>query len=137
MAFADNNDLLELIPSIFDHNVEDWSKELVRAESDINRKIQSEWYNKRYSGSWDATKLTETQWTLATMYRALSYYILPQLSQWRIDGDSFREQIDFYQGRFAEEIADQFEIGIEYDYDGDGSVDDSEINKVSQDRLWR
>lgn len=138
MAFAQNTDLGELVPGIFDHGVEDWSKELTRAENDILRKIQVEWYNKRYNNdNWDQANLVEAQWTQATCYRALAYYILPQLTQWRVDGDSFQEQIDFYQARFAEEIADQFAIGIQYDYNEDNVIDESEHYYNQEDRLWR
>jgi hypothetical protein len=138
MAFATNSDLIDLNPGFMDHGVDDWTNELNKAESDIKTKIRGEWFNKRYSGDdWDPTLLTESQWTLATLYRALAHYILPQLSSWRTDGDSFREQISFYQANFAEEINLQFTLGVEYDYDEDGIVQDSEKNRVQQDRIWR
>lgn len=136
--FATNNDLLDLLPAVFDHGVEDWTVELNRAEEDILRKIQAEWYNKRYNNdNWDPANLVESQWTQATLYRALSNYIMPRLTQWRTDGDAFQTQIKFYQDKFAEEIADQFAIGIQYDYNEDGNIDESEEYYNQQDRLWR
>jgi len=138
MAFATNNDLVDLVRGIFDHCVEVWTTQLLSAQGDVERKIQAEWYNNRYySGDWDPTLLTETQWTRATCYRALSVYILTQLTQWRVDGDSFQEQIDFYQEKFAEEMSDQFAIGIQYDSNEDGAIDSGEEFTRPDTRLWR
>lgn len=138
MAFATNTDLENLVSSVFEHGVDDWSTELSRAEEDVLKKIQIEWYDRRYSGlNWDATNLVESQWTTATCYRALAYYIMPKLSGWRPEGDSFREQIEFYSNRYAEEMNDQFAIGIQYDRDDDGTVTESETYPAIQNRLWR
>lgn len=138
MAFASDDDLVDMLPTVFDHGVATWQPQLDKAEADVVRKIQVEWYNKRYiSNNFDQQYLTAVQWTNAVIYRALGYYILPQLSQWRPESDSFREQMEFYQARFAEEINDQFGIGIEYDYDRDGEVDQGEVYNNTQTRIYR
>ena len=138
MAFATNDDIVDIRPGIFDHGVEDWTVELNKAEADIILKIRADWFNKRYSrDDWDATLLTNTQWTTATIYRALAYYILPKLTQWRVDSDAFQEQIEFYQARYAEEMGAQFDFGIEYDYNEDTVVTDNEVNAMGQNRIWR
>ena len=138
MPFATDNDLLALIPTIFDHGEHSFQDDLDRAEADVVKKIKVEWYNKRYySGSYDESLLTASQWKNATIYRALGFYIMPKLSQWRPESDSFREQMNFYQERFAEEMADEFGVGIEYDYNDDGTVDTGEEFQVSQTRMWR
>jgi hypothetical protein len=138
MSFATDNDLVTLVPDIYDHNVDYWGDEIARAEEDIIRKIRTEWYNKRYSRyNWDQAELVESQWTQATLYRALGYYILPRLTQWRTEGDSFQQQMEFYQARFADEINDQFSIGIQYDYNGDSVIDETENYPSAQTRLWR
>ena len=65
-------------------------------------------------------------------------YILPKLSTFRPEGDPFREQLTFYKERFNEEFNTQFGLGIEYDKDGSGSVDqDTEVERFRQDRLYR
>lgn len=138
MAFATDSDLVRLVPDIYEHGVQDWSDELLRAEQDILRKIRTEWYNKRYSKyNWEKTRLYEAQWTQACLYRALANYILPRLTQWRTDGDAFREQMEFYQARFAEEMNDQFATGIQYDYDGNDVIEETEHYTAAQTRLWR
>lgn len=138
MAFASDDTLLQLIPTIFDFGIESFADELATAEADVARKIQIEWFNRRRTPStFDITLLTQTQWNNATLYRALGYYIFPRLSKWLPEGDSHREQIDFYISRFSEEMADQFAIGIEYDLDEDNVVSASEVNNFGPDRLWR
>lgn len=138
MKFATDSDLVMLVPDIYEHNVESWEDSINRAEEDIIRKIRAEWYNKKYSRyDWDLAELQNDQWTQATLYRALAYYILPQLTQWRQDGDSFREQMSFYQARYEEEMDDQFKIGILYGYHGSPVDDIPDQNPNTQDRLWR
>jgi hypothetical protein len=65
-------------------------------------------------------------------------YILPKLSTFRPEGDPFREQFVFYKDRFQEEWELQFGVGIQYDFDGDGSIDiNTDVRQVSQTRLYR
>lgn len=138
MAFATDSDLEDMISTIFDHGLDTFASELAKAEDDVVRKIKIEWFNKRYNpNTFNKSLLIESQWTNATVYRALGFYIMPKLSQWREDGDSFQEQMEFYQERFAEEMNDQFGVGIEYDYDEDGSIDNTEPYQNSQSRLYR
>lgn len=139
MAFADDNDLVTYVPTIFEHGATTYQSELNMAEDDIIREIRVKWYNRRYAqDNWNETLLDETQWTRATVYRALSAYILPRLSTWRPEGDSFREQIEFYQARYAEELDAEFAEGIRYDYDQDGSIDSgTEEYEFDTGRLYR
>jgi hypothetical protein len=139
MAFADDNDLVTYVPTIFDHGATTFQSELDMAEDDIIREIRVRWYNRRYNRTnWDETLLDETQWTRATVYRALSAYILPRLSTWRPEGDSFREQVEFYQARYAEELEAEFMEGVRYDYDQDGSIDGTtEEYEMDMGRLYR
>ena len=138
MAFATNNDLINYAPEVFDQGVDDWTAELGRAETDVQNQVQVKWFNLYKSRKdWDATKLTESQWTVATVYRALYAQILPKLSTFRPEGDPFREQIEFWKERFAEEMDTQFALGIKYDSDGDGTTTDAEIEVNYQNRLYR
>ena len=72
----------------------------------------------------------------ATMFKALTDYIMPRLSPFR-EGDSFQLQITFYKSRYAEEIGAEFAIGIKYDAEDDGTINDSDYFEASQDRLYR
>tara|TARA_R110000787_G_scaffold111149_1_gene220015 strand:- start:59 stop:478 length:420 start_codon:yes stop_codon:yes gene_type:complete len=139
MAFATNQILQEYVNDIFEHGVDDWTDELNKAEGDVINQIKVRYWNKTHNRSaFDKTKLTSTQWSRATVYRALSTHIMPKLSTYR-DGDVFMEQIKFYKEQYAEELDTQFAVGIEYDTDASGDVDpDSEVTEWDvQNRLYR
>ena len=138
MAFATNQILQDYVPDIFDHGVDDWTDELTKAEGDVVMQIRIQYWNKVNSrGSFDKTKLTESQWTRATVYRALSTHIMPKLSTFRVD-DVFIEQIKFYKEQYEEEFNAQLGVGIEYDTNDDGSITDGEVTEWNiQDRLYR
>jgi hypothetical protein len=148
MPFATNNDLVKYFPTAMDHGVADWSAELAMAQGDVETIVKTRWFNQEFGTvrsrssvvglpTYDATKLTSSQWTRATCYRALAVYILSKLSTFRPEGDSFREQLAFFQSRFEEEMNLQFGAGVEYDLDDDGTVETGEKFAVAQDRLYR
>jgi len=138
MAFANNQDLQRYAPEMFEQGIDDFTEELGEAQIDVTNMIQFKWWNQLHSRSqFDKVKLTDAQWTKATVYKALAAYILPRLSTFRPEGDPFREQLTFYKERFSEEFDLQFGLGIEYDLDGDGTVEDNEVEPYAQDRLYR
>lgn len=149
MSFATNEDLVEYYPNAMEHGVGDWTAELAQAQTDVETLIKSRWFNKefdngatryRISGgfpTYDPSRLTASQWTRATCFRALSCYILPKLSTFRPEGDAFREQLNFFQNRFDEEFNLQLGAGVEYDTNDDGSVSEGERFQVDQMRLYR
>jgi hypothetical protein len=139
--YATNDDLNALLPSIFDHGVSDFDDELANATADVNRQIEIEWYNRDFQKGtnrlrFDAGLLDAAQWKRATIYRALSAYILPRLSPFR-ENDSFQLQMVHYRERYAEEMAAEMAVGVRYDADDSGSVDDTEHFEAPQDRLYR
>jgi hypothetical protein len=147
MPFATNQDLVDYYPTALDHGVADWTLELARAEQDVKNLVKTRWFNQEFSrprGSmnqtlpqFDSTLLTSSQWTRATVYRALNRYILPKLSTFRPEGDAFREQLAFFQTCFEDEFNLQMAVGVEYDLNDDGTVGSSEKFSVAQDRLYR
>ena len=139
MAFATNNNLQEYAPDVFEQGIDDWTDELTKAQTDVINMIQYKWWNKYYSRSkFNSTLLVEAQWTKSTVYQALYAYILPRLSTFRPEGDPFREQLTFYKERFNEEFDIQFGLGIQYDFENDGSIDeDTNVKQQSQQWLVR
>lgn len=136
--FADEDDLVCLLPSIYKHGVEYWGEQIVQAENDIKEIIKLKWYNKAYNDSlYNSSLLVGAQWKDATLYRALYRYILPQLSQFRVDGDSFSEMMKHYKAEYNEEMAHQFELGIQYDRDEDNEIDPLAEEYRYQTRLYR
>mgnify|MGYP000066243944 CR=1 FL=1 len=147
MMYATNDDLINLIGGeIFDHGRDDFTSELTRAESDVNRYIEVNWFQKTRGGSskrivtvgetFDATKLSAAQWKTSTIYLALYRYILPQLSPFRGE-DSFTHKISFYKERYFEEIKEVMASGIEYDSNDDGTITENEVYEHRQDRVYR
>ena len=139
--YATNADLTALVPAIFDHGETDFTDELTEATADVNRDIEIEWNKRGFnygSGNtrFNTSLLVAAQWKRATMFKALTDYIMPRLSPFR-EGDSFQLQITFYKTRYAEEIGAEFAIGIKYDAEGDGTINDSDYFEASQDRLYR
>jgi hypothetical protein len=135
--FATNNDLVDLLPSIFDHGVEDFTPELEKAQADVVRELKIKWFNKFYSqDTFDITRLDDAQWTRAVCYRAIAHYILPRLSTWRVD-DVFREQMTFYSDAYAHEIDAALSVGVKYDIDNSGGIATTEVDQMITDRLVR
>lgn len=137
MAYATAENLNFYAPEVYEGDTEDWDTELALAETDIKNKIEVQWYDQvKGDREFDASKLTEGQWTKATVYQTLVAYVLPKMSTFRID-DTFIEQIKFYQDRLKDELDMQFALGIKYDNDGDGTTTESETYKYAQTRLFR
>ena len=137
--FATDSDLLQYLPTIFEHGNDTFIEAIEEAHNDVVRIIRSHWWNKvEQHEEFDERYLDATQWTRAVVYRALAYYILPRLSSWRNEGDSFRNQITFYSERFDSEMDAVFAVGVRYDFDKDSSIDDkTEVEHFPQNRLFR
>lgn len=137
MAYATDDDLVLIVPDIFDHGVDTFNDELARSTYDINRRIKSDWWNVNHDPKlFDETKLKATEWDRATIYHSLAYYILPRLSNFQED-DTFQRQMVFYKERYMEEFSAVMSAGISYDTDNDGEYDASEIDYVQAERLYR
>lgn len=129
MSMSTDNDILELMPDLYDYGIQDFSDEHAKTQNDILRKLRVEWYP-RYRGissiEMDSSLLTESQFTRAAVFHVLSYYILPKLTQFTTDGDRFRVMMDYYKDRFNEEFDMILRDGVEYDANDDGTVQDYE-----------
>lgn len=138
MAFATNTTLQKYAPEVFDQGVDDWTDELLEAQSDVINHIHFKWWNKFHAqGNFDSAKLVEEQWAKATVFNALKSYILPKLTTFRPEGDPFREQLTFYKERFEEEFDLQFGLGIKYDFNDDDIITDGDVVQFDQTRLYR
>lgn len=148
MSFATNSDLVKYYPTAMDHGIADWTEDLTQAQADIETLIKTRWFNQEFGTTrgrsnlvgqpiYNAALLTQSQWTRATVYRALSCYILPKLSTFRPEGDAFREQLAFFQNRFDEEFNLVMGGGVEYDLNDDNTITQGEKFAVDQNRLYR
>tara|TARA_X000001316_G_scaffold10184_1_gene3066 strand:- start:919 stop:1371 length:453 start_codon:yes stop_codon:yes gene_type:complete len=147
--YATDSDILEYEPRIKDFGVIDFTADHTKTTADIQRLLKIEWWprvsNNYGTGSYftnagleiDTTKLTAAQFTRAAVYHTLAYYILPRLTQHQGDDDRFFQMIAFYKSRFREEFDLILQDGVEYDFDGDGTVEDSEKQTAHFNRLVR
>jgi hypothetical protein len=137
MAFSTDSDLTAIIPDILQLGISSFSGEHAKAEADIKREIRRRWWPRTgYSGEMDDTLLTDSQWTRANAYLVLWKYALPQLTNW-VDGDRYREMLNFYRDMYAQELEAVFGDGVEYDYNEDGTIETSEKDIVITGRLTR
>lgn len=137
MAFSTDSDLTAIIPDILSLGISSFSGEHAKAEADIKREIRRRWWPRTgYAGEMDDTLLTDSQWTRANAYLVLWKYALPQLTNW-VDGDRYREMLDFYRDMYAQELEAVFGDGVEYDYNDDGVIESSEKDIVITGRLTR
>lgn len=137
MAFSTDSDLTAIQPDILSLGITDFSAEHAKAEADIKREIRSKWWPRTgYKGEMDDTLLTDSQWTRANAYLVLWKYALPQLTNW-VDGDRFREMISFYRDLHSQEMESVFNDGVEYDFNEDGTIQNSEKDLTFEGRLTR
>ena len=143
--------LQKIQPDILGFGITDFDDQLQLAEDDVLRQIRAEWWERyrhqvRYKDITKVTsvemtdsKLTDSQWVYAVVYKALAYYIFPQLTKWKNDAekDSFQVQIDFYKDRYNEEFQQVLRDGVEYDEDAGGTVSNSEKESMHSLRLVR
>jgi hypothetical protein len=85
----------------------------------------------------EASKLTNSQFTRSAVFHVLGYYIFPALTQRGPDEDRFSIQEQYYKTRFREELDLVLQDGVEYDFDGSGTVTDSEKQAAHFNRLVR
>lgn len=137
MAFSADSDLTAIIPDILTFGISSFSAEHALAQAEIERELRAKWYPKlQLSVEMDATLLTSSQWTKASAYLVLWKHALPKLTNW-VDGDRFQNMITFYKTRYEEEFAAAVRDGVEYDFNDDNTVSESEKSPVHFGRLTR
>lgn len=137
MAFSTDSDLTDIQPDILDLGITSFYAEHVKADADIKRDIRAKWWSSlNRDGEMDSTLLTDSQWTKAAAYLVLWKYALPQLTNW-VDGDRFMAMISFYKDMYHQEMKSIFEDGVEYDFNDDGTIQNSEKDSYLTGRLNR
>jgi len=145
-AYATLNDLLEVEPSIQDYGVLDWAAELTKSTKEVQRILAVRWwpqFSRQYNTTGqqfpklDATLLTSSQWTQATVYHALAYHICPKLTQFEPNNDKFQVMMNYYAQRFDGEMDLAIREGVEYDADNNDVISNSEEIAQASLRLRR
>ena len=138
MAIFTEDNIVEYFPDLHNYGIQDFSDMISKTESDIHRLLRIEWFPtlRISSGDYDPTKVKESQLTRSAVYYSLFKYILPQLTQWAVEGDSFQTQIDYYSKNFYDEF-DLAKRELFYDWNDDGTYDESERELQPSQRLVR
>lgn len=137
MAFSTDSDLMEIIPDILSFGIASFSDKHSLAQAEIERELRAKWYPMmKLADEMDATLLTASQWTKASAYLVLWKHALPKLTNW-VDGDRFQNMITFYKTRYEEELNAVIRDGVEYDFNNDSVVTESEKAPVYFGRLAR
>lgn len=144
MALFSETDIKEYMPDLHDYGIQDFSDMIAKTDEDIYRLLRVEWFPKlrgRNTGGsgweeFDTTKLKDSQLKRSAVYYCLYKYILPKLTQWNVEGDSFQTQIKFYRDAFEEEFAIATRE-LYYDWDGDGLYESDEQEIQPSQRLVR
>lgn len=137
MAYSTDSDLVSYQPDILNFGISAFTTDHDKAASDIDREIRGKWWRTIGSDAdFDSTRLNPDQWNTASVFLVLWKYALPKLTNW-VDDDRFEEMIAFYKGLYQDEMAAIFADGVEYDFDNDGVIDESERGKPQSERLDR
>ena len=148
MAMSTDSDLMVYQPEILQYGIDEFTGEHAKAKADILRRVRDEWWSRaKHSytkttnniNDMDETKLTESQFTRCAVYRVLSEYALPQLTKWNAEGDEdkFQVMMAHYKKKYEEEFNSILRDGVEYDFDGDGTVEVGEEQPFHTRRLVR
>ena len=141
-------DVLEYEPNIQDYGIFNWDDALAKGKEDVLRELRIKWFPTQQIGKYDITviglnvemdedKLSPAQLKRAHVYRTLAYYIFPRLTKFEPEIDVFERQMEFYRGLYREEIDAVIADGVEYDIDGDGTINDLEREPSYFGRLRR
>jgi hypothetical protein len=144
MAIFTEDNIVEYFPDLHNYGIQDFTSMIAKTEADIHRLLRIQWFpkvqgmdpNRIGLADYDSTRVNESQLTRSAVYYSLYKYILPQLTQWAVEGDSFQTQIDFYRSAFDEEF-DLATRELIYDWNDDGSYEESERELIARQRLVR
>ena len=148
MAMSTDSDLMVYKPEILQYGIDEFTGEHAKAKADILRRVRDEWWSRAkhlYTNTTlninelDESKLTESQFTRCAVYRVLSEYALPQLTKWNAEGDEdkFQVMMSHYNKKYNEEFESILRDGVEYDFDGDSTVEVDEKQPMHTRRLVR
>ena len=145
MAFATLDDLLEIDPNIQEYGVLDFDAALAQSEEDIVKLLKIRWWPSfvksqptiTINSQLNPALLDPSQWTKVTCYYALAHYILPKLSKFESDTDSFQHKMEYYAQRAESTLDIEIRSGVAYDFDQDDEFSNRETLPTKSLRLQR
>lgn len=145
--YATDVDLQEYEPDILNLGIPEFQDLHQKSYDDINRMIEIEWWPRASYRNYDISRasyapinfdlLVDSQWKRSAVYHVLAYYIYPRLSSFTPEGDVYMEKMQYYKDKFHEEFRLCLKQGVQYDYNNDSTIQDSEKKPVHFNRLVR
>ena len=146
MAYCTSADLAEYRPNILSLGVADWTATIAKADAQINRAIEKQWYRPECvargldyrSTPFDPDLLL----TFATQIKEASVYLSLKLAYMYLmkdsaEADAFERQMNLFGKMFKEELIETLSSGIDYDWDGNDEIGASEKLAPKVRRLRR
>lgn len=130
MPYSVDADLVKVQNNILELGFSDWSDQHIESESVINRAIRVDWFNglaieNGYTSSFDESLLlTPEQLNRSSVYKTLELIYLFLISN--SDGEDYKEKYELFKNLYEIEIESAFKSGLDYDWDGSGSIESNE-----------
>jgi len=145
--YATDTDLQEYEPNILELGIPEFQDLHEKSYDDINRLLEIKWWPRASYRQYDITRgtyaninvtlLVDNQWKRAAVFHVLAHYIYPRLSTFSPEGDVYREKMEYYRAKFEEEFDLCLRQGVQYDYNADSTIEESEKQPVHFNRLVR
>jgi hypothetical protein len=143
-VYCEDQDMQEIRPNILDLGVSSWLNQRKEAFENINRVIANRWYRKvaiqksvdAFTEEFDPDKVKEDSLKRLACFKALelAYMFLMKDSS---EPDGFERNMKTFRNRYNEELELVLAFGVEYDWDGDGTITPDEKNIRTVRRLVR
>jgi len=143
MAYTTDSDLQKIEADIFTYGIETAGTWHDETADDINRMLHLEWFPKAskdyISGDYQTIDFRDfdpdriknpEKITKMAAYWLLGNYFFPALSKFSDPPDTYERKAEFYMKQYEQEKILTLGTGIDYDFSGDGELDDSE--RISQ-----
>ena len=146
MAYCISADLAEYRPNIHNLGVLDWTATIAKAEAQINRAIEKQWYRPECVAKnldYRSTPFDPVLFlTAATQLKEASIYLSLKLAYMYLmkdsaEADAFERQMKLFDDLYKEELQEVLSSGLDYDWDDDGEIAASEKLAPKVRRLRR
>lgn len=143
-AYSNDNDLVKIRPNILDLGVSDWGFQHKEAFSIINRILTGKWYIQAATDQgvdWRAVDFDPDKIEAGMLVRASCYKTLEMAYLYLMkdapEPDGFEREMKLFTQLFNTEMNQLLGLGINYDWDESGDIDESEKYQRSTRRLVR
>lgn len=120
MVFSCDDDLLLLLPYVFEHGVESFAEFHALAAADVVHDVRVAWLSGRlrmercwYGVEFDGELLVDSEWVRAAVFRVLGWFVLPLLAA-SVGGEGFVAMMGHYRMEYERELQRLFVVGFVY-----------------------